>query len=329
MHFKNRFLVSILSLTASFFACANASLAADEWPSKAIRVVVPYPAGGSADILGRLVGLKISKALPDAKVVVENLAGGATVPAALSVLKDRADGHTIFMASDNPLNINKWLLKDARYDADKDFVPVTVLNTYPHWLVVKSDGKHSDFASFLKYIQDNPGKASISVNTVGGSAYLALDKWRRENNLEFEIIPYRGSPPAITDLIGGQTDAHIDVVGSSIGHARSGRVKPLVIMQPKPLAEFPAAVTQDYNDEKALTVRANLSVVMKSGTDEKILSRLFEILDAGVKEKDFVETLQTMSYDAVMLPPAQAKEFIRGESKRYQGLVEASGLEKQ
>ncbi len=329
MYVKKSVLVTVFSVAASMLTCVSVSSAADNWPEKPIRVVVPYPPGGSADVLGRLVGLKINNALPNSNVVVENLAGGATVPAAQSVLRDKADGHTIFMASDNTLNINKWLLKNPRYDADIDFTPITVLNTYPHWLVVKGDGKHKDFKGLLKYIQDNPGKASISVNTIGGSAYLALDKWKRENHLDFEIIPYRGSPPAITDLIGGQTDAHIDVVGSSIGHAKSGRVKPLAVLQPTPLKDFPETVTQDYNDSKALTVRANLSVVMKNGTDEKILNRLYEILNAGVKEQDFVDALQTMSYDAVMLPPNEAKSFIHTETERYKQLIEASGLEKQ
>lgn len=329
MKSKIRFLISALALTSSLFTLPSVSVAADKWPGKSMRVVVPYPAGGIADVMGRLVALKINNALPKTNVVVENLSGGLTIPATLSVLKARADGNTLYMASDNTLNINKWLLKNPRYDADADFVPVTVLINYPHWLVVKSDGPYSNFEEFFKYIQDNPGKASISVNTVGGAAYLALDNWRRENNLDFEIIPYRGSPPAITDLIGGLTDAHIDVVGSSIGHAKSGRVKPLIVMQPTPLKEMPEVPTQDFDDEKALTVRSNLSVVMKAGTDEKILQQIYEILNEAVNDPDFVESLQTLSHDAIMLPPEEAKEFLHAESQRYKKLVEDSGLEKQ
>ncbi|MYN11816.1 tripartite tricarboxylate transporter substrate binding protein [Pusillimonas sp. TS35] len=320
-----------LIITGMLAAAAGvpAAYAADAWPSRMIRVVVPYPPGGSADLLGRLVAKKLSEAEPGAKVVVENISGGATVPGALSVLKDPADGHTLFMASDNTLNLNHWLLKNPGYDADKDFTPVTVLNTYPHWLIVNPNGKHKDFASFVDYIRANPGMASISVNTVGGSAYLALDAWRRANKLDFMIVPYRGSPPAVTDLIGGQTDAHVDVVGSSVALARGGKVKPIAVLQTDPLDEFPDAATQNYDDPKALTVRANLSVVVRSGAPQPVIDKIYAILNKGVKDPDFVKALADLKYPAVMIEPAKAQAFVRGETQRYGKLVAESGLEKQ
>ncbi len=306
-----------------------ASAADDAWPSRTMRVVVPYPAGGSADLLGRLVAKKVNEAYPDSRVIVENLSGGATVIGAASVLNDKSDGHTLFMASDNTLNINHWLLKNPGYDGDKDFTPVTVLNNYPHWLIVKDNSKFKKFEDFVEYIRANPGKASISVNTIGGSAYLALDHWQRVNNLDFLIIPYRGSPPAVTDLIGGQTDAHIDVVGSSAMHARSGKVRPLAVLQSTPLAEFPQAETQSYDDPKALTVRANLSVVVRTGTPQAVIDKLYAVLKEGVKDKDFVQALDSFNYSAVMLEPAKAREFVHEETARYGKLVAESGLEKQ
>jgi tripartite-type tricarboxylate transporter receptor subunit TctC len=302
-------------------ALARTALAQSEaWPSRPIRVVVPYPPGGSK---------KINEGIPDSKVIVENISGGATVPGALSVLNDKADGHTLFMASDNTLNINHWLLKNPRYDGDKDFTPVTVLNAYPHWVIVNPEGKHKNFESLVQYIRDNPGAASLSVNTVGGAAYLALDNWRRVNNLDFVIIPYRGSPPAVIDLIGGQTDAHIDVVGSSVSQARNGKVLPVAVLQSAPLAEFPGAVVQSYDDPKALTVRSNLSVVVRSGTPELIIDRLYDILRKGSQEQDFVQALDTLSYSTVMMEPAKAREFLHAETRRYGELVKQSGLEKQ
>ncbi len=118
----------------------TAAQAQTDWPKRNMKVVVPYPAGGSADAMGRMVANKLAKAFPKVSVVVENIPGGATVPGALAVLRDAADGHTLFMASDGTLNINRWLLKDVRYDADRDFTPVTVLNSYPHWLIVNPQG---------------------------------------------------------------------------------------------------------------------------------------------------------------------------------------------
>jgi tripartite-type tricarboxylate transporter receptor subunit TctC len=304
------------------------SAQAQDWPNKPFKVVVPYPAGGSADIMGRLVAKKISDKLGQ-PAVVENVSGGATIPGVLSVLKDPPEGYTLFMASDNTLNINGFLMKKIPYDGDKDFTPITVVNTYPHWLIVKQDGKHKDFDSLKQYIKTHPGQASISVNTIGGAAYLALSQWRQKNNFDFEIIPYRGSPPAVTDLIGGQTDAHLDVVGSSISQARAGKVKPVVVLQSQALKEFPAAVTQDYDNTKDLTVRSNLSVVVRSGTPQDVINKLYAAIKEGMQEQDFITALDLLAYAPVMTSPEDSKKFLLEETVRYGKLVEASGLEKQ
>src|SRR5699024_7209377 len=109
-----------------------------------------------------------------------------------------------------------------------------VINTLPHWLIVNKNSSLETFEDFFDYIEKNPGKVSISVNGIGGSAYLALSKWKKDNNLDFEIVPYRGSPPAVVDLIAGVIDAHMDVVGSSIGYYQKddkegSTIKPLAV----------------------------------------------------------------------------------------------------
>lgn len=319
-------LLPALGMTTALNGAMAQSL---DWPRKSIKVVVPYPPGGTADIMGRLVALKLGKAFPKISVYVENVSGGATVPGALSVMRDAPDGHTLLLASDNTLNINHWLLKNPRYDGDKDFTPVTVLNTYPHWLIVNANGPYKTFDDLVKAMRAKPGKLSISVNTVGGAAYLALDSWRRENGLDFEIVPYRGSAPAVTDLIGGVIDGHVDVVGSSIAHARSGRVAPLVIMRSKGVKEFPNAITQNESDPKALTVQSNQSVVVRSGTPQAIVDKLYEILKTSSAEEDYLKTIDTLSIESVLTEPAKAKAFLLQETRRYGVLVEKSGLEKQ
>lgn len=316
-------IAAVMGATVSLTAHAT-----ENWPNKNFKVVVPYPAGGSADIVGRLVAKTLSDKFNNT-AIVENVAGGATIPGAIAVMRDDPDGHTLFMASDNTLNINTHLMKKLPYDADKDFTPVTIVNNYPHWLIVSADGPHKDFDGLMEYILANPGKASISVNTIGGSAHLGLVKWRDANNLDFEIIPYRGSPPAVQDLIGGLTDAHIDVVGSSIGHARGGRVVPLASLHSAPIAGFPDAVTQSEDDPKALIVQGNLSAVVRTGTPEPVINALYEAIKEGSKNPEFVEALEMLAYDAVLTPPAEAREFVLSETQRYGALVEASGLEKQ
>lgn len=328
-HIRRRVLGLAITTCLTPMLGLNAAHAEADWPRRPIKIVVPYPPGGTADIMGRLVANKLSKAFPKVSVVVENITGGATVPGTMAVLRDPADGHTLFMASDNTLNINRWLLKDVRYDGDRDFTPVSVFVTYPHWLIVNGQGPYKSFDDLVKAIRAKPGKVSISVNTVGGAAYLALDNWRRENGLNFEIVPYRGSPPAVADLIGGHIDAHLDVVGSSMTHARSGRVLPVTVLQNTPLKEFPQAIPQNDRNPKALTARVNLSVVVRSGTPEPIVDALYAALKTGVKDEDFVKTVDMMGLGTVMYEPRKSKAFLQQETQRYRVLIEKSGLEKQ
>ncbi len=328
-HIRRRVLGLAITTFLTPMLGLNAAHAEADWPRRPIKIVVPYPPGGTADIMGRLVANKLSKAFPKVSVVVENITGGATVPGTMAVLRDPADGHTLFMASDNTLNINRWLLKDVRYDGDRDFTPITVLHTFPHWLIVNAQGPYKSFDDLTRAIRAKPGKVSISVNVIGGSAYLALDSWRRENGLNFEIVPYRGSPPAVADLIGGHIDAHLDVVGSSMTHARSGRVLPVTVLQNTALKEFPQAIPQNDRDPKALTARVNLSVVVRSGTPEPIVDALYAALKTGVKDEDFVKTVDMMGLGTVMYEPRKSKAFLQQETQRYRVLIEKSGLEKQ
>src|SRR5690606_37927705 len=144
---------------------------------------VAFPPGGSADIIGRALAKKMTEKLNQA-VVVENVAGGAGVPAAMRVLRGPADGYTLMIGSDTNMTINGFLLSKIPYDSVKDFTPITIINSNPHWLVVKNSSKFTTFEEFVQYIQKNPGKVSIAVNGVGSSGYLALMQWAKDNSLE-------------------------------------------------------------------------------------------------------------------------------------------------
>ncbi len=304
----------------------SATCASAAWPERTLRLVVPFPAGGSYDIIGRLLSQKLEKRLGQS-VVVENVSGGATVPGVMSALKDNADGYTLLLASDGSLNINPHTIKGLRYNPDTELTPVTILNTVPHWIVARVDRKETSLTDLKSYIQKNPGKVSISINTVGGAAHLGLANWKQQNKLDFAIVPYRGSPPAMADLIGGQTDAHVDVIGSSVAYVTGGKVKPLAVLQTEPVSQFPKIETQKANDKNALVLRANLALVVKTGTPQAIIDRLYKEVKASVEEPDFVEKLKTLAYEPVLLPPAQARKFLHAETARYGAIAKSVNLE--
>ena len=293
--------------------CA-ASAMAQKWPERPIRMVVPFPPGGSYDIIARSLALKLEKKLGQ-PVVIDNISGGPTVPCVLSVLKEKADGYTLLLASDGSLNINPYTIKGLRYNPDTDLTPVTIVNTVPHWIVARADSKYQNLTELKAYILANPGKVSISVNAVGGVAHLALANWKRVNGLKFTIIPYRGSPPAMADLIGGQTDAHVDVIGSSMAFVAGGRVKPLAVMQSTAVAQFPKVETQKA--EGGLQGRANLALVVKAGTPPAIIDQLYKDVKSSVEEPDFLARLESLAYEPVLSTPAKASAFLHAETARY------------
>lgn len=302
--------------------CATAAT----WPDRPLRLVVPFPAGGSYDIVGRTLARKLEQRLGQ-PVVVENIAGGATVPGAMSVLKEKADGNTLLLASDGTLNINPHTIKGLRYRPDSDFTPVTIVSTVPHWIIARADRKEMNLSELTAYIRKHPGKVSISINTVAGAAHLGLADWKRRNGLDFTIVPYRGSPPAMSDLIGGQTYAHVDVIGSSISYVTEGKARPLAALQGKPVAQFPNLELQKPDDKDALQIRANLALVVKAGTPADTIDRLFKEVKASVQEPDFQARLQTLAYESVLTPPAESKRFLHGETLRYGAIARTVDLE--
>lgn len=302
--------------------------ASDTWPERNFRVVVPFPPGGSQDLVGRLMATELQKSMGKT-VVVENISGGATVPAALSVLKDRPEGYALFVASDTTLNINQHLFKKPEYDGTQDFYPVTVLNTFPHWLLVRDDSPFKNLDDLKTYIQQNPGKASISVNSVGGTAHLGLSKWRKDNDLDFEIIPYRGSAPANTDLMGGHTTAHVDTLGATATFVNSGKTRPLSMLQKTTVKQFPDLMTQDPATPGAFIVVANVTVVVHKDTPRDIVQKLYEGIKQGADTPEFRERLEQVGLEAVLMDPESSHKFLLSETERYGELFKISGLEQQ
>lgn len=311
------------AIISSTIVCATFA-AAQTWPEKTIRLVVPFPPGGSYDIVARTLAVKLEKRLGKS-VIVDNVSGGATVPGTMAVLREKADGYTLLLASDGTLNINPFTIKGLPYKPDVDLTPVTVVNTVPHWIVVSADSKQQSLNELKSYIQSHPGKVSISVNAVGGVAHLALANWKQVNELKFTIVPYRGSPPAMTDLIGGQTDAHVDVIGSSMAFVASGKIKPLAVLQSTVVAQFPKVETQKADG--GLLARANLSLVVKTGTPQAVIDLLYKEVKSSVEEPDFAARLESLAYEPLLMPPSKARTFLHAESARYGQIAKGVNLD--
>ena len=296
-----------------------------EWPAKNLRLIVAFPPGGSVDVLARSLAMRLTKQLGKS-VIVENVSGGATVPAVQSLLRSEADGHTMLITSDVTLSINPVLLSSAPYSVTRDLMPITVLYTSPNWLLVKSDRSEKSFSDLVKTIAANPGQVSIGVNATWGAAQLGLETWKKASGLDFTVVPYRGGPAAITDLIGGQLTATVDFPGSSIPHVRSAKVRTLGILQDKrspAMQDVPAILEGGSQGPR---VQSFVAIVAKSGTPTDRIQKLNQAIHQAAKEPEYQAMLDSLMSDSVLNSPAQAAAWIQGETLRYGKLVKESGV---
>lgn len=296
-----------------------------EWPSKSLRLIVPYPPGGSVDVLARSLAVRLGKRLGKS-VVVENISGGATVPAVQSLLRSEADGHTMLITSDVTLSVNPVLLPALPYSPARDMSPITIFYKSANWLIVKSDRPEKSFNDLVKTIAANPGQVTIGVNAVWGAAQLGLETWKKASGLDFTVVPYRGGPAAITDLIGGQVTATVDVPGSSMPHVRSGKVRPLGVLQSKrspSVKDVPAVLESGGQGPQVLTY---VAVVAKAGTPADRIQKLNTAIHESAQEPEYQALLASLASDPVLSTPAEAAAYIQSETVRYGKLVKESGV---
>ncbi len=301
------------------------SLAGWAWPDKAVKIVVPYAPGGATDAVARLLALKLADKTGQS-VTVENISGAGTVVGCLAVLRAEADGHTLLFAGTGTMVVMKHTNKALPFDPETALEPVTFINTLPHWMVVKADSPYKDMAGFVQHIRNNPGKISISVNQVGGAAHLSLLQWAKENRLDFAVVPYRGSSAAIVDLIGGRIDAHVDVVGSTVPHVTSGKLKAIAVLQAEPLKEYPNVATSETHEGAPLLVRSDHILGVKAGTPPETTRAISEQVKSVMGDAAMSSLLKNFAFEPMLTTPAQARAILLKESAKYGEAVRSSGI---
>lgn len=318
--------IATLLLLAASVLSMTPSLAAS-WPGKNVSIVVPFAAGGSTDLIGRMLADGLSKQYPDTNVVVENVTGGASIPAVISVLRGGENGDKILMASETPAFINKYSFKEQRYNPDTDLASVTLLYRTPHSLAINPNSKYKTYDEFLKAIQANPGRITIGINVIGGSAHLSLDRWKKANNLDFEVVPYKGGGvQAVTDLIGGHIDAHVDVLGNALPFAKDGKTRIIAVLQNTKIDDLPDAAPQDENDPKALTVASVLVLTVHGKTPADNIGKIYDAIKTVSEDKAFAERMKNLYFELVVLNPEETTRMRQEYSLKYKAMFESSGL---
>ena len=302
----------------------SVSAAAQTYPSKPVMVVIPYPPGSTPDIVGRTLAAKLGESLHQ-PFVAENRTGAAGNIGTEAVAKASADGHTLLVAINGPVAVNKHLYRNLPYDPERDLLPVSLLASAPQMLVITPAVKADDFKSFVEHARNHPGRLSYASVGSGSASHLTMELLKSDAKIDIVHIPYRGFPPAVTDMLGGSIDAMFAIVPAVLPHVRSGRMKAVAVtaLRRSALApEVPSVAELGYPQLESL---AWIGLLAPAGTPDDIISSLAGQVVRAMRAADTRDLLEKQGFDVVASSPGEFSRWIRSESERWARVIRTSG----
>jgi tripartite-type tricarboxylate transporter receptor subunit TctC len=293
------------ALTAAFAAGAAAAARAQDFPSRPLRLVVPYSPGGVGDTFARVLGEKLTARLGQ-QVLIDNKPGASQVLGAQSALSAPADGHTLFLGSVSSLAINVSTQKALPYDPLKSFVPLSLGFTGPLYLIVNNDVRAKDAGELIAYGKANPGKLGFASIGPGSSLHLAGELFKTMAGIDMLHVPYKGSAPALVDLMADRVQIIFDAGTTSIAQARAGRVKVLGSSSLKRFAGTPDIPPIAETGLPGYEMDIWFGLVTHAGTPEAAVARLSQEINAVLVEPALVARFLELG---VQLQPSTPQEF--------------------
>ena len=328
MHWKimsffklRRFLDSIFFLVT----IVSVSSYAQNYPNKIIKLIVPYAAGGSTDITARLIAKSLSTKLGQ-PVVVDNRAGAGGTIGQEVVAKSAPDGYTILFSAAGPLVVSPHTYPKLGYDPVKGFDPVILIATQPLLLVVNPDTKIYSVADLIKEAKEKQGKLNYGSFGNGSAAHLAAESFKMATKIEMTHVPYKGSSPALTGLVGGDIDLMFDVFSTAAPFVKADKLRALAITSKDRSPQFPDVPPMEQVGLSNFEAGTWFGVLLPAGTPRPIVDQLNKILNAVLTEKELRETL--LSQGAIIRggTPEQFNDFFVSEYQKSGNLVKLVGI---
>jgi tripartite-type tricarboxylate transporter receptor subunit TctC len=295
---------------------------AQSYPSRPVRVVVPYPAGTTPDIIGRTLAERLQKAMAQ-PFVVENRSGAGGNIGTEAVVKAPADGHTLLVGGNGPVAINRHLYKGLSYDPERDLAPISLLASAPQLLVAKND--FQDFRAFIQHVGRNPGRLSYASVGGGSASHLTMELLKSEARLDLVHVPYRGFPPAVTDLLSGNIDAMFAIIPAVLPQVRAGKMKALAVTALQRSAMSPDVPSVAELGLPVLESLAWNGLLAPAGTPPDILARLSAETVKGMRHPEAQEALGRLGFEVVASSPDEFARWIRAESEKWARVIRVSG----
>jgi len=298
---------------------AAGSALAQAWPARPISLVVPFPPGGTTDVLARALGEKLAKSLGQ-PVVVENKPGAGATLGADYVAKSKADGYTLLMGAVHH-TIATSVYKKLPYDFQKDFAPISTVAMVPNVLVVNAATPARDVPELVALAKSQPGKATYGSNGNGTAQHLIGTQFQNLTGTELIHIPYKGSGPLATDLLGGQITMSFDTVTPVLPHIRSGKLRALAVTTGKRSPALPDVPTLDEAGLKGFNLGTWFGVLAPAATPKDIVSRLNADIVKIIESADFRKRMDDIGAGPVGNSPEQMASQIRDETEKFARLV--------
>jgi len=310
---------------AALVAMAPLALhAAEPFPGKQIRFVVPYPPGGPLDTVARLLGQKVSASIKH-PVVIDNVPGAGGNIGAGTVARAAPDGYTILMGAVATHAINPTLYPTIPYDAEKDFVAVTQVASTPNVLVVNPALEATTVAEFIKLAKSKPGKLNFGSGSTGSAGHLAGELFKSLAGIDMAHIPYKGAAAAMQDLIGGRVDLMFDNFASSAAQVKAGRVRALAVTTAKRSALAPELPTIAESGLPGFDISTWFGIFVPAGTPRPVVDRLHDEFVKALAAPDVREKMLNLGAEPVGNTPGEFAAYVRSEAAKYAKLVKASG----
>ena len=308
----------------ALFACIATVASAQGYPNRTIRLVVPFPAAGTTDILARAAAQKLTEAFGQS-VVVDNRPGAAGNIGSDLVAKSAPDGYTLLMGTVGTHAINPSLYSKMPYDHVKDFVPVVLVAGVPNVLVVNPALPVNSVADLIKLAKDKPGQINFASSGSGTSIHLSGELFKTMAGVDITHIPYKGSSPALVDLIGGQVQIMFDNLPSALPQIKAGKLRAIAVTSLKRAPVLPDVPTISESGLPGFEASSWFGVLAPAGTPVPIVARINAEVNKWLQTADARERLLSQGAEAAGGTPEQFAHHIRAESEKWAKVVKASG----
>ena len=316
-----------ISLAAFALLGASLPLMAQDYPNKPIKLVVPYPPGGATDVIGRVMAQKLSTALGQ-QVIVDNRVGATGSIGAAFVAAAPPDGYTLLMGAMTSHSISAVLNpKVATFSMEKSFAPIAMVGTVPLVFVVNPAIKANTLAEFIALIKTKPGTISFASSGQGSPQHLAGEMFMRAADVKMLHVPYKGSGPAMTDLMGGQVDSMIETAPAAQPHIKGGKLRAIATATSQRISTLPDVPTATEAGLKGFEVSSQFGIAAPAGTPAAIVNKLNAALKTILSQQDTKDSMLAQGVIANYTTPEEAVVALRSESAKWAKVIRDGNIQ--